>query len=299
MEEQRAARYLALAEELATELASPRRETALGNFERERDNLHDVLGYFVERGDAGRAGRMVGALRDCWWESGRLDEGRQWTERVLASPRVRADNGTRATVLDRAGALAYGDGDYETARRHLEQSLAIRRELGSPAHIAQSLNHLAGVLRWGMGDLVASRGLMRESLACAREAGDRFLTGAALLGLGTLAIDLGDYSEAHSFLVEAVAVLREEHRIMPIALDDFAALAAAQGQPHRALRLGAAAARQYERLATFRTPNTRDWVNRYLALAREGLPEEEAGAEWAAGRAVTLEQAIAYALEGA
>lgn len=297
VEERRAVRCLILAEALATGLASPRREVALRRFERVRTTLHQALGHVIERGDAGRAIRMVIALRDCWWESGRLDEGRQWAERVLASPQVHADPSTWATMLDLAGALAYGAGDHMAARGYFEQSLARRRELGSPAPIAQSLNHLAGVLRWGLGDAVAARPLLQESLARAREAGNRFLTGAALLGLGTVATDLGDHAAAQARLAEAVAALREEQRVLPIALDDFAALAAARGQPRRALRLSGAAAAQHERLDTYRAANIRAWIDRHLAAARAALPAMDADAAWAEGQAMTLEQAIAYALE--
>ena len=297
MPEQRAIQYLVLAEVMAEALITPTRQSILETFEQEREHLEQALSTFLDRGDTDRAVRMVQALRDCWWESGRIGEGRYWTERVLVLAQVQSDRDARATILDLAGALAYGAGDYETARRHFEEALAIRREVGSPAHTAQSLNHLAGVVRWGMGDTATARRLMQESLAHAREGDARFLIGAALLGLGTIATDLGDYQEARSSLSEAVALLRADEHVLPVALDDFAALAAAQHQPRRALCLAGAAANQHERLGTFQAANIRAWLDRHLALAREMMTEDAANAQWTKGRAMTLEEAIVCALD--
>lgn len=148
-----------------------------------------------------------------------------------------------------------------------------------------------------MGDRITARRLMRDSLAYAREAGDRFFIGAALLGLGTIAIDLGDYREARSSLTEAVAVLQGEEHVLPVALDDFAALAAAQHQPCRTLCLAGAAANQHERLGTFQAANIRSWLDRYLARAREMIAGDVASAQRTRGSVMTLDEAIVYALE--
>jgi tetratricopeptide (TPR) repeat protein len=312
-ERARSARGLALAEELAAELAGPGREAALARFERERADLDQALGRFIEGGDADGAVRMLRALRDGWWGSGRVGEGRRWAEAVLAMAAVRADDAVRATVLDVAGGLAYAREDHAAARRHFEESLALRRPLGDPARVAQSLNHRAGVLRWGLGDLHAARPLMRESLERAREAGHAFLTGAALLGLGTLAVDLGDGDNARAHLGEGISLFIGEHAraaaageqhlaaaslaVVPFALDDLAALAGAEGDARRALRLAGAADAQHERLATFRADNIRAWVERYLAAAWASLPRAAADAEWVRGRAMTLEEAVADALK--
>ena len=78
-------------------------------------------------------------------------------------------------------------------------------------------------------------------------------------------------------------------------------MAAAQEQHERALRLGGAAAalraaagEALERRFDFLPQATLD---RWIDPAREGLSPESAAAAWAAGEAMTLEQAVAYALE--
>jgi hypothetical protein len=50
-------------------------------------------------------------------------------------------------------------------------------------------------------------------------------------------------------------------------------------------------------LDTYRAANIRAWVDHYMAAARAALPDEEASMAWAEGWAMTLEQAVIYALE--
>jgi tetratricopeptide (TPR) repeat protein len=299
MQEPSARRYLAQAEQLRASLASPHREQALGDFERARPELLAALDHFRSHGDVQNCVRMVLALRDCWWESGHLDEGRQWLDRLLKARLFAPEPDALATALDVAGALAYADGDPETARCHMVQSLAIRKTLGDPAQVAQSLNHLANLLKWGLGERAAALPLMEESLREARRAGNQFLVSAALLGLGTLSTDLGHYDEADAYLKEALASLIDEDRLIPFALEDVAALVAVRGEPRRALRLGGAAEALHERLMTFRANNVVAWVDRYLTLAREALPSAVVDELWMAGRALTVEEATAYALDKA
>ena len=104
--ERRASRSLAFAEELVAATLSADRQAAFDRLGRDYEQHRRALAWFVARGDLDRAARMVRALRDFWWERGRLDEGRAWVERVLASPVATAPSAARALVLDHAGALA-------------------------------------------------------------------------------------------------------------------------------------------------------------------------------------------------
>jgi hypothetical protein len=90
----------------------------------------------------------------------------------------------------------------------------------------------------------------------------------------------------------------EEWRIAD-ALEGYGALAAAQGAPRRALRLAGAAAALRERERGTRPLSPREQItrDRRLAPARQALSAEEQAAAWAEGQAMTLEQAIADALE--
>jgi hypothetical protein len=69
-----------------------------------------------------------------------------------------------------------------------------------------------------------------------------------------------------------------------------------QGQPKRAARLFGAVAAVYEGLGDQSMVHQRE-LERDVAAARAQLDEATWAAAWAAGRAMTLEQAIVYALE--
>jgi hypothetical protein len=77
-----------------------------------------------------------------------------------------------------------------------------------------------------------------------------------------------------------------------------AALAAAQGAPRKAMRLAGAAASLRAHLNLPGAPSEQTSLARRLAPARQALSAEEQATAWAAGQAMTAEQAIAYALDG-
>jgi tetratricopeptide (TPR) repeat protein len=64
----------------------------------------------------------------------------------------------------------YEDGDVDEARRLFEESLAVRRAIGSKDGIADSLLAL-GELRTSTGDLDGARAALDESIALARQVG--------------------------------------------------------------------------------------------------------------------------------
>jgi non-specific serine/threonine protein kinase len=80
-------------------------------------------------------------------------------------------------------------------------------------------------------------------------------------------------------------------------LDRLAAVAAATSESERALRLSGAADMLYENLDARRTPAERLKVERWLAAPRAGLSADAAAAARAAGRALGLDGAVAFALE--
>jgi tetratricopeptide (TPR) repeat protein len=163
-----------------------------------------------------------------------------WIDRVLRLAALSADG--RSMVLDHAGALAFTDGKYASARRYFEASVDLRRKCDSKRPLALSLTHLAAAVRWGNGDAIESVALYEESLTLAEEVGDRLLMGAAPMPLGTLALDRGALDEAQALLRKGLAMYIELQLevALPLALEQFAALAAAQGYLVRALRLSGA-----------------------------------------------------------
>jgi DNA-binding CsgD family transcriptional regulator len=154
------------------------------------------------------------------------------------------------------------------------------------------------------GDLWEAAVRYEESLALNRRLGVRASVGELLLDLGHLAVDGGDQRTAVGRLAESLALQCEVGRAHGVAecLVALGRLAAAGGQAARAGRLFGAAEVQLEALGRVRAPADRARYQGRVTKAREALAAggtAEAGfaAAWAAGRMMTLEEALACAHE--
>src|SRR5579859_2683398 len=120
----------------------------------------------------------------------------------------------------------------------------------------------------------------------------------AARGTSSQTISTGRSSAAsRSWFVQSLA-LREAHDYAGFvhALAEFAALAAAEGFPACALRLGGATAALTQKTGILVQHSERGRHSRWLATPRQALPEHVAAAVWAEGREMRLDQAIAHAL---
>jgi hypothetical protein len=89
-----------------------------------------------------------------------------------------------------------------------------------------------------------------------------------------------------------------DKEVISYTLEVFAALIAVEGEPERAARLYGAAEALREVIGAPLPPNERPRYEREVAAARAQLDEERFRAAWAEGRAMSMEEAISYALEG-
>jgi predicted ATPase/Tfp pilus assembly protein PilF/transcriptional regulator with XRE-family HTH domain len=232
MRRAQAAYFLAWVEAAEPELTGAEQQTWLERFEAEHDNLRAALEWCLGGGDVVVGLRLAAALWQFWQVRGYLSEGRRWLEEALAwdpegSPPRTA---LRAKVLNRAGLLAWTQGDYATACTYLEESLTIERALGNQRGIANSLRNLGNVAK-DQGDYAAARALLAESLALDREIGDRRGIASSLNNLGIVALDQGDYAAAHTLFTESLTIERQfgNRRGMAMSLNNLGIVAFDQG----------------------------------------------------------------------
>jgi non-specific serine/threonine protein kinase len=243
-----------------------------------------------------------------WYvHQGRLAEARGVLLEARALARRTGDAAAAALVSHFLGGAAFSVGDLAGARAAVEEALALQRAAGDPDGTAIELEWLGNVAL-AAGDPEAARARHGESLALYREAGDRLGIAHALLGLGLAAVERGDAADAERLLRECLAIQREiggDRPWLPVTLHGLAGGAAlrvgAEGAPaaERALRLAGAASAAREQGAGFRDVLDRLMPERWLvpafaALGGRGAPAAEAAR--AAGRAMTAEEAIAFAL---
>jgi DNA-binding CsgD family transcriptional regulator/tetratricopeptide (TPR) repeat protein len=228
-------------------------------------------------------------------------------------------------------------GDQETARSRLEESVALWREVGDKQGLAQALRFLSGSFE-SQGDYAAARPLAEESVELFREGEDRFGLGITLSRLGITALAQGDHAAARAALEEGVAICREieddwalalalrnlgigalreddhEEAVArlaesltvlqetgnPLYMQNLELLAAAvsmQGDHKRAALLFGAAEALRQAVGAFVLPLYRAEYDRGVAAARTGLTEATFDTAWSEGRAMTPDEAIEYALK--
>ncbi len=203
-----------------------------------------------------------------------------------------------AYSLHLLGELARDHGDYSRERQLLEESLTLSRKLGDKWGIGLNVMGLGELaLRQRAYELATALG--EESLALWRELGDKRMSGIALETLGFAAHGKGDNVAARALLAEALRLLSElrDRWSIPRILEGSAAIASTEGSPERAARLFGAAEALREAANVPLPPADRADYDHNVAAVRAQLDEAAFAKAWAEGRAMTLEQAVEYALE--
>ena len=207
--------FLALAERGSPRLREADQVEWLEVFEREHDNMRGVLTWAAESGASDIELRLAGALAKFWEFHAHLTEGQRWLEGAL-SRGSDAPPELRAMCLDGAGVLARSQGEIKRAQSLLEESVAIRRQLGDKSALAASLRHL-GTLLFDRNDLEGTRVHYEESLRLFREAGDEAGVAGTLNNLGVLATVHERWDTAAIFYEEALSFFRGYGDIQGIA----------------------------------------------------------------------------------
>jgi tetratricopeptide (TPR) repeat protein len=150
------------------------------------------------------------------------------------------------------------------------------------------------------GDYARATRLLEESLELRRQLGNKWGVGVSLGTLGWVAIGEGDWNRAIARLGESLEVRQEIGDKGGIAwcLERLAEVALAQGKPEKAVRLLSTASALRISIGSVIDPvDQPEYKSRRSAL-REELGEQRFSAVWDEGRAMTPEEAIAYALKG-
>jgi predicted ATPase/class 3 adenylate cyclase len=208
------------------------------------------------------------------------------------------DGPAMAEALVNLGHLDATQNDLPAARERGERSLALSREIDNKAGIAYSL-HLLSVVAEYEQNYALARACCLESLMACRETEDRFLEAWLLHGLGFAAYKQGAFAESYSQLAESIRLFQKLAYAEGVArtLERFGGLALAQGQLERAARLCGAAEQERERLGAHLVLMDRKDYDQDVEAIRTALDAKTFAAAWAEGRAMALEQTVAYALE--
>jgi len=260
--------------------------------------LTESLSIREELGDRVGTARTLNALGVIANEEGRNADAEGFYARSVALHREAGNRHGEGLVLGNLGNVRLTQDQYAAALIHYDQALAIFRELNNDAMAGMALHNLSTAhSELGHGD---------EALACIREAlqkrsdlGDVVGTASSKVDLARLRLVGGHVEEAEVLLLEALKTQSGlgSPRELTNTLDVLSAVALAQGRSERAGRLLGASTSIRERIVY---PRVGPFAKRGRALLSqlvEALGQEACDAAMDRGRAMTDEQAVAYALE--
>ena len=231
-------------------------------------------------------------------ESGDTDRRTKIFERSLSLYKELNDNSGIAFVLNALGIVALQQQDLLKARQLLNESLALRRQIGDPWQIAHTLQNFAPIA-FQEKDYISAKRLSEETIALFEQAGDQ-------RGVARTLSDLAEFERVDGNLIRAVELLKQslsqlilfkDKLSIASAFDDLAELSCLQGNTIRAVRLYSAAEYLRENIGLHLQPGDPDNHEQDIRMVRNNLNEMEFTKAWAEGRAMTMEQAIEYALE--
>ncbi len=189
--------------------------------------------------------------------------------------------------------------EYNEGLSATEEGLTIFRALGHKSGMVQALN-LIGELRRAQGDDEGAQAAYEECLLLASETGEIRREAMILCNLGFLAMHRDAINEAKQLFRKGLMKSKQlghDKRLIVTAVLLLAGAIAASGELERAARLFGASDALFKPTGVGLSPSDQPEHERVLAGVRGRLNAATFQRCWNEGRALSLEQAVAYALE--
>ncbi|HLF26920.1 MAG TPA: tetratricopeptide repeat protein [Anaerolineae bacterium] len=228
---------------------------------------------------------------------GHAEAARALHTESLALSRAAGDRWLQALTLSNLGDALLMSGDAASARSRYEESLALFEGLEDPWGRAIVLYAL-GSMALAQGDHAAARAFFEESTSLSRSLGDRWSIARGLLGAASAALSAGDVRPARDLFRESLSL---EHEIGNLAgvvmsLAGLACAAATQKDLDRTAQLAGAVDVLGKTVGSRLWHSLRPIYEGQMAAARAQSDTSTWMTQYTIGQALTLEQAVAYAL---
>ena len=202
--------------------------------------------------------------------------------------------------LHTLGEIECALGNIEKAAIYYEEALATGRKLGHKRAVVGALDGL-GKVAYDRGDYARARASYEEALQVAEELGQKSEFAIALDNdLAELAADERKFDEARRLCINSLRNSQEvsDKESIPTALSIFAWLCfASAGQAEAAAQLFGAVEGIRETLRIALSPRQRAGHEHRVATTRDALDQKVFAAAWARGKAMSIDEAIAYVLK--
>jgi tetratricopeptide (TPR) repeat protein len=202
------AKYFAVfAESAEANRRGPDYTTWSEQIETERDNFRAALAWSFEN-EPELAVRITAAVGEFWFRQGHWTELRAASEKTLAHT-AKASFEWLARCARFAGQCARVTSDPIQAKKFFEQSLSFGEKCESRVQMIEALNELGGILFHNEGSNAEARTLFDRAFKMAEELNDENYLADTIFQLGDLALAECDFEEARDKFEQAAAICRK------------------------------------------------------------------------------------------
>jgi adenylate cyclase len=282
-----------------------RSQLAMGRLCQLRGSYQPALAWLAEarqgwarlHNQAGQGQAIIETGRVLWLQ-GDYETALQQLEQGLALVQTTGDRPGIARALNEMGNVAFLQGDYAAARDLYQQSLALFQAMGDKWGNATGLGSL-GLAAHRQGDYTGAQILQEQSLALSREIGDKQGIATALVNLGNLAIEQNNVQAAQMAYGESLKLALEmaDKKILFEILGGLAAVAVLLADLPHAARGAATAESLRLSIGAAWASIEGSLYELTVTAVRTGLSEAQFMAAWAEGERMTLDEAVALALQ--
>jgi predicted ATPase/transcriptional regulator with XRE-family HTH domain len=268
------------------------------DYEAARANNEKGLGIRRQIGDRSGMAASLNNLGIAAIDQGDYEAARDYLSESLSIARELGVPWKICSALDNLGIAETRQGELSEARLHLEESLALARQSEDLQRTAEALTNLSVVARLH-GEFGEARTYLDQASVIYRQLEHKSGTIQVLIQQGFVAREENHFDKARTHLSEALTLLRDLATKLLIAdcLEGLAWLLGKGGNLERSVRLFGAADSLREAKGLPLSQAERNYNDQFLAAARQQLGAERWDMAWAEGRAMTLDHAVADALE--
>ena len=262
-----------------------------------RPSLEEALTISEELGD--RAG-MTTAL---WFlgltlqKQGDIDAARRLLEQMLTLAREVGDQVATGDALRWLAVVAARDDDRVGARTLLEEGMMLARATGDRSGLAHALIVLGELARLD-ADFETTEAVNREAVALRRERGAG-TTAIPLHNLAWALLNQGNAAAAAVNFTESLVLSRSQGQksLAAMCLVGLAGVLGARGKLRQAVQLIGATEATFATIDGRLDPADQNDLDRTVASLRDMLDADTFSAAYEEGRALSLDEAVALALE--
>jgi predicted ATPase/transcriptional regulator with XRE-family HTH domain len=227
---------------------------------------------------------------------------RQLIEECLSRYRELNDPWGMAMAMFHLALMEADEGRYAESEERNLKSLTIFEQLGDKHRVGQVRNALGELSRL-RGNYERASKFYEEAIEIFREERHHHPMAIPFFNLAWVSLHQGDYRKAWTLFEESFELCKEYGIKIPLLhiLSGFAGVLGMMKKPEQAARLFGAVESLVESIgmAGRMNPSDQKEFDHYVAIVSTQLNQAAFANAWAAGRAMTMEQAIAYAFENA